>query len=173
VHGPNTLGFDARSCVSGGFVPSTALRFHGTCSRCSGTSTPSVAWVTASRVFVFYMEICDWAKHRAVSNSEALAEADTAITVADMEANGSFTLPASRKAAKQKAARSHPTAANPETVEDIDVNRSIHQRYLMCRDMPTDLDFKGILKAHAHLQSALQEMLRLTATTSPVRHSRT
>jgi hypothetical protein len=60
-----------------------------------------------------------------------------------MEAAGSFTLPASRKAAKQKQ---HPTAAFTETVEDIDINRSIHQGYLMCRDMLTDLGYKGILK---------------------------
>jgi hypothetical protein len=103
-----------------------------------------------------------------VSCSEALAKADTAITLADMEAAGSFTLPAWRKAAKHKQ---HPTAAYTETVEDIDVNRSIHQGYLMCRDMLTAL--RGILKAHANLQSAVQEMPRLTAPTSPVRHSRT
>jgi hypothetical protein len=69
-----------------------------------------------------------------------------------MEAAGSFTLPASRKAAKHKQ---HPTAAYTETVEDIDINRSIHQGYLMCRDMLTDLGYKGILKAHANLQSAV------------------
>jgi hypothetical protein len=37
-----------------------------------------------------------------ISCSEALAKADTAITLADMEAPGTFSLPASRKAAKHK-----------------------------------------------------------------------
>jgi hypothetical protein len=93
------------------------------------------------------------------SVTEALAKADTAIIFADMEAAASFTLRALRKAAKHKQ---HPTAAYTETVEDIDINRSIHQRYLMCRDVLTDLGYQGILKAHANLQSAVQDILRLT-----------
>jgi hypothetical protein len=106
-----------------------------------------------------------------ISSSEALAKADTAITIADMESAGTFTLPTSRKAAKHKQ---HPTAAYTVTVEDllevdIDINRSIQQGYLMCRDILTDLGYTGLLRAHAKRQSAVQEML--TATTSPVRHS--
>jgi hypothetical protein len=61
-----------------------------------------------------------------VSYSEALAKADTAITLADMDSAGSFTLPGWRKAAKHKQLQ-HPTAAYTETVEDTDINRSIHQ----------------------------------------------
>jgi hypothetical protein len=43
----------------------------------------------------------------------------------------------------------------------------------MCWGMLTDVGYKGILKARATPQAAVQEMLRLTAPTSPVRHSRT
>jgi hypothetical protein len=41
-----------------------------------------------------------------------------------MEAADSFTLPASRKAAKHKQ---HSNAAYTKKVEDIDINRSIHK----------------------------------------------
>jgi hypothetical protein len=87
-----------------------------------------------------------------VNCSETLAKVDTAITIADTEAAESFSLLASRKAAKHTQ---RPTAA-----------------YTYIETMLTGLDYKGILRAHANLQFAVQEILRLTDPTSPVRRSR-